>query len=119
MAKLSDFSRNQDRMREGETVEVGPIGSTFEITTRGFTPRYRDALHDLKIAAARRLNRGQKPGGLSYNAENLPPSEDDRAQGQAIADHCVLGVNGLQHDDGQDVTLDEFRPCSPVASSRC
>ncbi|RUT25759.1 hypothetical protein C0V97_09895 [Asaia sp. W19] len=109
MAKLSAFSRNADRMREGETIEVGPLGNTFEITTRGFTPRYRDALHDLKMAAARKLNRGQKPGGLSYGPENLPPTEDDLAQGQAIADHCVIGVQGLLHDDGREVTLDEFR----------
>lgn len=109
MAKLSDFSRNADRMREGETIEVGPIGHTFHITTRGFTPRYRDALYDAKMTAARRLNRSQKPGASSYGPDSLPPTEDDRAQGQAIADHCVIGVSGLQHDDGREVTVDEFR----------
>lgn len=109
MAKLSAFSRDAARVQEGETIEVGPDGDTFLITTRGFTPRYRDALFTLKSEAASRLNRSLQPGATRYTAETLPPSEDDRLQGQAIAEHCVIDVDGLQNDDGSAITVDAFR----------
>ncbi|CDG39728.1 MULTISPECIES: hypothetical protein [Asaia] len=109
MAKLSAFSRDAGRVQEGETIEVGPPGNTFLITTRGFTPRYRDALYILKNTVASRLNRALQPGATRYTAESLPPTEDDRAQGQAIAEHCVLDVDGLQNDDGSEIGIDAFR----------
>ncbi|RUT26485.1 hypothetical protein C0V97_06000 [Asaia sp. W19] len=109
MAKISAFSRDAARIREGETIEVGPSGNTFQITTRGFTPRYRDALFNRKHAAAARLNRALQPGAIRYTPETLPPTEDDRAQGEAIAEHCVIDVNGLQNDDGSEIGVDQFR----------
>ncbi|WP_148301138.1 hypothetical protein [Asaia platycodi] len=30
-------------------------------------------------------------------------------QGQAIAEHCVIDVDGLQNDDGSAITVDAFR----------
>lgn len=109
MAKLSAFSRDAARVKEGETIEVGPPGNTFLITTRGFTPRYRDGLYTLKANAARRLNRKAQPGATAFTPETLPPTEDDRLQGQAIAEHCVIDIDGLLHDDGTEITADEFR----------
>lgn len=109
MAKLSAFSLDATRVQEGETIEVGPIGNTFHITTRGFTPGYRDGLYNLKQNTASRLNRTLQPGATRYTPETLPPSEDDRLQGQAIATHCVIDVTGLQNDDGSVITVDDFR----------
>lgn len=109
MAKLSAFSRNKARVTEGEKIEVGPEGDTFFIVTRGFLPSYRDTLYDLRLEAARRLNRSLKPGAVAYGPESLPPSEEDKCQGKAIARECVLGVEGLEREDGGDYTVDEFR----------
>ncbi|WP_025842160.1 hypothetical protein [Asaia platycodi] len=72
MAKLSAFSRDAARVQEGETIEVGPVGNTFLVTTRGFTPRYRDALFTLKSEAASRLNRSLQPGAHDTQPKPCP-----------------------------------------------
>lgn len=110
MARLSSFTRNQSRVSEGERIVVGPAGDEFGITTRGFTPKYKDTFYALKAEAARRLNRTIVPGAPLYTPDTLPPSEEDKAQGIAISRECVLGVDGLQKDDnGTDIPVDEFK----------
>ena len=109
MAKLSAFSRDRNRVSQGEEIEVGPEGNTFFITTRGFTPAYRDTLYALRLAEARELNRSVRAGAGFYAPDTLPPSNDDLCQGKALAQECVLGVKGLEGDDGQDLTVDAFR----------
>lgn len=109
MAKLSSFTRDSAKISDGDRVEVGFGEDKFHITTRGFTPAYRDRLFDLKREAARRLNRDLKPGAIGYLPDTLPPSEDDKCQGQAVAEECVLGVEGLDGDDGQPLGVETFR----------
>ncbi|MFT8402361.1 MAG: hypothetical protein ABF932_00600 [Gluconobacter potus] len=109
MAKLSTFSRDLARVSEGEEIEVGPEGNTFFITTRGFTPAYRDTLYALRLEAARDLNRSQRAGAGFYAPDALPPTADDVCQGKAIARQCVLGVRGLEGADDQPVNIDDFR----------
>ncbi|WP_317215807.1 hypothetical protein [Gluconobacter sp. GP1] len=109
MAKLSAFSRDRNRVSQGEEIEVGPENNTFFITTRGFTTSYRDTLYALRLEAARDLNRSQRVGAGFYTPESLPPTTDDLCQGKALARECVLGVRGLDGDDGQEVTIDDFK----------
>jgi len=109
MAKLSRFTLNRDTVAQGDRIEVGPPGNSFFLTTRGFTPAYRDALHDLARESARRLNADLAPRQIPVTPADLPPSEDDRNQGIALAQHCVLGVEGLEHDDGSPVTVQTLR----------
>ncbi|MBS1026066.1 hypothetical protein [Gluconobacter cerinus] len=109
MAKLSAFSRDRNRVSQGEEIEVGPEGNTFFITTRGFTDAYRDTLYALKKAATLELNRTMRAGAGFYTPESLPPRTEDICQGKALAQECVLGIKGLEGDDGQDLTVDEFR----------
>ena len=109
MAKLSAFSRDRNRVSQGEEIEVGPEGNTFYITTRGFTPAYRDTLYALRMAETRELNRNQRAGAGFYTPDTLPPTNDDLCQGKALAQECVLGVRGLEGDDGNDLDADAFR----------
>ncbi|WP_317215500.1 hypothetical protein [Gluconobacter sp. GP1] len=109
MAKLSAFSRNPSKVAQGDEIEVGPEGDTFFITTRGFTPAYRDTLYALRLEAARELNRSQRVGAGFYAPDALPPTTDDVCQGKAIARECVLGVRGLDGSDDQPVSVDDFR----------
>ncbi len=108
MADLNDFIIDRDAVRDGEWITVGDGGNTFEIRTRGFTPKYRDALNALRRHAARDLNRKLQPGDAMYSADTLPPSADDRCQGQATATHCVMDVRGLT-SKGVAVTVEQFR----------
>ncbi|MFT8483337.1 MAG: hypothetical protein ABF689_10075 [Gluconobacter cerinus] len=109
MAKLSAFSRDRNKVSQGEKIEVGPEGNTFFITTRGFTPAYRDTLYALRSAEARELNRAVRAGANFYTPDSLPPTNDDLCQGKALAQECVLDVDGLEGDDGHNLTADEFR----------
>ncbi|GBR34890.1 hypothetical protein [Gluconobacter kondonii] len=109
MAKLSAFSRDLSKVSSGEEIEVGPEGNTFFITTRGFTPAYRDTLYALRLEAARELNRSQRAGAGFYAPDALPPTTDDVCQGKAIARECVQGVRGLEGTDDQPVSVDDFR----------
>lgn len=108
MAKLSNFLRNTKAITDGETVTVGPAGMTFQVTTRGFTLAYRDRLAALRREAARTLNRAQQPGATAYLPDGLPPSTEDKCQGQALADECIIDIAGLD-DDGTPVTVEQFR----------
>lgn len=108
MARLSKFVRNGALMSKGQAVVVGPEGDTFTIVTRGMTDKYSDRLWALRRAAAMELNRGLKPGSVFYNADSLPPSEDDRCVAQALSEECLTGIDGLEGDDGNPITLDQF-----------
>jgi len=109
MAKLSAFSRDRNRVSQGEEIEVGPEGNTFFITTRGFTDAYRDTLYSLKKAATLELNRTIRAGAGFYTPDSLPPRTEDLCQGKALAQECVLGIRELEGDNGQDLTIDAFR----------
>lgn len=108
MANVGAFTMDRDTIRAGEWVQVGTGDDQFEIKTRGFTPEYRDGLNRIRRDAARELNRKLKPGESFYQPADLPPSLDDKCQGQALADHCVLDVRGLTNG-GVPVTADQFR----------
>jgi hypothetical protein len=108
MADLQAFTMDRDAIRAGEWVPVGTGDDQFEIKTRGFTQAYRDGLNRIRREAARDLNRKLKPGESFYQPDALPPSLDDKCQGQALADHCVLDVRGL-NNGGTPVTVDQFR----------
>lgn len=109
MPKLSDFIPDTSAVTGGEAITVGPVGKSFEITTRGFTPAYRDRLSALRREAARTLNRTLQPGAAPYRPDTLPPTVEDKCLGQALAEECIQGVAGLDGDDGQPVTIDQFR----------
>lgn len=109
MAKLSAFKLNAAAISDGEWITVGVGADTFEIKTRGFTSRYRDALNSLRRDAARKANRGLVPGATPFTPDSLPPTLDDLCQGEALAQYCVLDVRGLQQDDGTPVSIEDFR----------
>lgn len=117
MAKLSNFRRDAARVAEGEWVTVGPADDPFKLRIRGFTAAYRDTLARLKLAKAREINRTVLPGQPTVAVDNLPPSIDDACQAEALSRECLIDVEGLQHDDGRDMTVDELRellPTTPV-----
>lgn len=108
MADLGNFVMDRDAIRGGDWITVGTGDNTFEIRTRGFTQRYRDELNRARRDKARELNQKIKPGQQFYTPDTLPPSVDDKLQGEALADHCVLDVRGL-NNGGVPLTGDEFR----------
>ncbi len=108
MANLSSFRANLANITDGEWVSVNPE-DPFEIKTRGFTAKYRDALNELRRTAARKANRNLQPGQTPYTQDSLPPTVDDLCQGQALAAEAFLDVRGLTHSGGTAVTADEFR----------
>lgn len=109
MASLTRYRADIARINDGEWITVGQDGDEFEIRTRGFTPRYRDALNQLCRQAAREANRRLQPGQLAYTPDALPPTMFDKCQGQALAEHVTLDVRGLTHDGDRPVTGDELR----------
>ncbi|MFW7267541.1 hypothetical protein ACMAUO_06165 [Gluconacetobacter sp. Hr-1-5] len=110
MARLSSFTRNTDAVAQGTPVTVGPEGETFVVLTRGMGDAYADRLWALRRAAAFRYNVNLLPQQSPVTPETLPPSEDDRCQAQALTEKCLMGIDGLTHDDEGKVpvTLDEF-----------
>ncbi len=110
MASLNRIKFDADKIKEGKWVTVEADGEPFDIRTRGFTPRYRDALFRLRMDAVRDLNKGRDPGAERVTVDTLPPTHDDACYGRALAAECFLDVRGLQHSDGgPDVTADQFR----------
>jgi hypothetical protein len=108
MAKLNAYTTNTRVVNDGEWVEVGAEPNTFKIKTRGFTRRYRTRLNELRREAARTANRTLRPGEIPFTTDNLPPNEEDRCQGVAIAEEAFLDVKDLDGDNGP-VTADEFK----------
>lgn len=108
MADLSSFTMDRDAIRGGDWITVGTGDNQFEIRTRGFTPKYRDELNRMRREKARELNQKIKPGMSFYTPDTLPPTVDDKLQGEALADHCVLDVRGL-NNGGVPVTADQFK----------
>lgn len=107
MAQLSTFTRDRSVVEKGERIAVGPADAPFFVTTRGFSPAYRDALHKLRMQATREANRTLQPGQVPVTPDTLPPSVDDRCQAQALISHCLQDVDGL--DDGAEpVSFDAF-----------
>ena len=113
MAKLSTFIRDPARIAQGETVAVGSADDPFFLLTRGFSAAYRDMLQRLRLQAAREQNRNLQPGQVPTSPDLLPPSVDDRCQAQALIEHCLIDVQGLDHGDGSPVTIDQLRAMLP------
>lgn len=108
MAKLSLFTRSQDQMDNGQRIEVGPVGQKFGITTRGLTDAYHDAVFSLRRAKAIEINSDLGKDDLPVSPDTLPPSAEDRIMAEALAKHCLLGVDSLEDDDGSEVKFDAF-----------
>ncbi len=110
MADLKAFYQSSRAIQDGEWVTVGfDDANQFRIRLRGFTAKYRDALDTLRRKAARQANRGQRPGDVIYQPDSLPPSLDDKCQGEALAAHCILDVDGLIDKNDQVVSVAQFR----------
>lgn len=110
MAVLSKIRVDEQKINNGAWVTVEADGDPFDIRTRGFTPRYRDMLHRLRMEAVRELNKGRQPGAVMASVTTLPPSVDDQCYGRALAEECFLDVRGLKHSEGgPDVTGAEFK----------
>lgn len=109
MASIGAFRLNKDAIAEGEWIEVGADDAKFEIRARGAVSAYRDGLAALREEAARKHNRKARGGETAVTPDRLPPTIDDQCQGMALADHIVLDVRGLDHDDGKPVTVEEYR----------
>lgn len=113
MANLFSLIRDTKTYDADNEVEVGPSGNRFTIVTRGPTAKYRDALAEASVRAARDLNRNNPNSDISYDARNLPPSVADRVQAEAMIQHCFIDVRGLNEpnpEGGDDipVTRDRF-----------
>lgn len=101
MAVLSKFRRNASLIQDGQWIEVGEAGETFEIFTRGSTEPWNDALAKSRHKALRELNRKRQPGTEAYDLTTLPPSVENEVYGRALVDHCVRDVRGLYHDEAK------------------
>lgn len=101
MAKLSQFKQNSRAIQEGEWVRVGEEYEDLEIHTRGFTDAYYDA------QAARQRRAAVSLGG---DTTKIPSAIRRAINIGCLIDHVLLSppVRNLQHDDGRDVTADEF-----------
>lgn len=110
MANLNSILLDADRIKGGAwvTIHTGD-GDSFEIRTRGYTPKFKDTLAELKLAKVRALNKGTEPGEWIITPDTLPPSVDDECIGKALAAECFMDVRGLTHADERAVTADEFK----------
>lgn len=109
MATLSKFRLNRQRIIDGDWEDVAVDGEAFRIRTRGLTVRYQDRLHALHMEACKLLNRAVRPGDPTYVPETLPASVRAQNQARALSEECVLAIEDLLHDDGRQVTVEEFR----------
>ncbi|OUJ10852.1 hypothetical protein [Acetobacter sp. DsW_063] len=108
MARLTTFTRNATSVAQGAPVVVGPEGDSFTITTRGFTDAYVDRLWALRRTATIRYNTGLSANETPVSPDALPPSIEDGCVAQAMAEKCLIGVDGLDGDDGAPVTIEQF-----------
>lgn len=110
MAVLNRIRLDADRINDGRWVTVQVDGEPFEIKTRGYTARYRDAFQRLRMERVREINRKADPGALMVTVDTLPPSIEDLCLGRALADECFLDVRGLlETEDGPEVSKETFR----------
>lgn len=112
MPDVSVFTRNASAIAQGEKIAVGAADDPFFVTTRGFSPAYRDGLARLRLKAARELNRNILPGQMPTGPDMLPPSVDDRCQAEALIEHCLIDVDGLT-SGGRPVSFDDFKAMLP------
>ena len=100
--KLSAVRRDPSVFKSGEWVHLP--GDEFDgaaILTRGFTDAYMNA----KNAAFRRVSSAY--GG----AEKVPVEKNREVVINAMVDHVLLDVRGIEDDAGQPITLDAFVAC--------
>jgi hypothetical protein len=109
VATIDSLMFNVGRMKAGVWVPVtAPGGTTFSLKVRGYTQIYHDYLAKLRRDAAIRLN--QKITSPPYiDADSLPPSENNKCLGEALATEVFLDVKELFAADGETpITADEF-----------
>lgn len=94
---------------DGEWMTINEDAEPFQVRVKPIGARFRDMHHEYRSQAARQINRGTKSTARFYNADNLPPSAENPALARAINDAVLVGVAGLIDDDGEAVTIDEFR----------
>jgi len=109
MVALSTLTTNPDRVEQPIDILIETDDGPFTIVTRGFTAAYRAATHEARLEAVAKLNRGLALGARAYSVQTLPPDVDDRISGTMVAKYCIHDIQGLTHDDGAAVTVDEFR----------
>jgi hypothetical protein len=99
MAKLSKFTINSKALLDGEWVSPGEEYDDLMLYLRGFTDAYADA----------RNTRMRKVAMAFGGREDRIPTERSRdILVDCLDKFVVLDVKNLQHDDGKDVTRDEF-----------
>ncbi len=97
--KVTSFRRDAKAMRDGEWVSPGPEFGDVEIKTRAMMSAYYDSLNAKTAREARRVGGENKIGQQFKNRVII----------EAMIDHCLLDIRGLEHDDGTPITIAEFR----------
>jgi hypothetical protein len=100
MAKLSAFKTDSKAIHEGEWIRVGEEYDDLDIRTRGFTDAYFDAQAAKQRKAA---------VGFGGDVSKLPSALRRQINIECLLAHVVLDVRNLQHDDGRNVTFEEFK----------
>ena len=96
--KVGSFRRDAKAMRDGEWVSPGPAYGEVEIRTRAMLPSYYDRLAAMNAREARRVG-GEDKIGMSFKNSSII---------EALIDHCLLDIRGLENDDGSAVTFAQF-----------
>ena len=109
MVAISAVTTDPARIDRAQWVTVETQDGPFRLQVKGYTLGYKTALFHARRDRATELNRTLAPGARQYIGDTLPPVEDDRLVGECLGRHCVEGVDGITHDDGTSVTIDEFR----------
>lgn len=109
MVALNALITDPARIERAQWVEVETPDGPFRLLTKGYTTAYKTGLFHARRDRASELNRTLAPGARQYTGDTLPPLEDDRLTGQCIGKYCIEGVEGLTHEGGEAVTVDEFR----------
>ena len=109
MVSLSSVTTDPAHIQQAQWVDVETPHGPFRLEVRGYTTAYKTALFHSRRDRALELNRTLAPGARQYTGDSLPPDEDDKLAGKCLGKYCVENVQGLTHDSGQPVTVDEFR----------
>ena len=104
MAKLSALLVNAKAIADGEWHSPGEEFDDLQFKVRGMTDKYRDSL-------ARKLRKAAQ--GFGGDTSRIPSDIFRSLLCDAINEHILLDVRGLEDEDGKAITIEQLRKMLP------
>lgn len=100
MAKLSTFRIDSKAKESGEWQSLGEEFGGIEVLIRGIVDEYSNAISAKMRAAAKPYN---------GDGRKIPAEVSTRITIEVVCDKLLLGVRGVEGEDGEPMTLDAFK----------